>query len=301
MKSKANLSDWDIDKDLRKTSKDTILDKSKKLTIKIQPKNIAPKTFNRVAALKATKGNINYGMAFEEALISDRAMLVFLKNVWKVENHRLFEAQGSKGLTLPTIKFLRNTSKVKKLAHWLASANEIAFSRKVFNAGEKVIIETMIHEMCHQAVTKLSRTREADAHGPIWRNWMLMCGQSPDATYKGSMNEFLDPKKKEKQEKWQQAVVQVSKTLSKINDPKEGMACAFVENDGEIVNGFICCRASDRWAILLSPMAPLRWRLVPTNLLYEVSGEEALIVTTRNFKIAADKVRTAYGLSKLFT
>lgn len=66
----------------------------------------------------------------------------------------------------------------------------ISISRRLFNAPSPMVLSTLLHELCHAAVSLIDKEPKG-GHGPKWERWMKHCGLTPSRYSKYDDSEFL--------------------------------------------------------------------------------------------------------------
>lgn len=131
-------------------------------------------------------GNIRsaYKTLHDAAHHSDRvnkvAVGMFLKQFWKWANEEKFEGRLPKPAEF---KILREISgrQFRSRGLWYSRRRILAISPRLFYAPIELAAETIIHEMCHQAVTDLDKVHSMveQGHGIEWKTWMVRVGLNP--------------------------------------------------------------------------------------------------------------------------
>lgn len=154
----------------------------------------------RVPVTKAQQRLIQkYGIPFlfdAAKLGGDREKLRYMLAIWLTANRKHF---GS-GLKRP--RFVLTEPKTAgsmamngyTLGYWARQLRTMALSRRAFTAHEGIVLDVMLHEMAHQAVTDIDKQGDGgpDAHGPLWQAWMKKVGLPVDARKRPSdMRKFM--------------------------------------------------------------------------------------------------------------
>lgn len=102
--------------------------------------------------------------------------------LWKSYNTKYFSGK----LKFSGIEIQKNTKAVRRLGGYYLMSNVITLHPRLVNAGKEAIVETLLHEMCHQAVNLIDRKSNPgsyiEPHGVEWKRWMVKCGLKPMAT-----------------------------------------------------------------------------------------------------------------------
>lgn len=125
------------------------------------------------------------------------AQLKWLNEMWVKANHVLF---GNK-LTLPKIRRLKRVAvtSFRLRGMWYPAQKIIAISPNLFGASEEyIVLGTLVHEMCHQAVTDIDKVwnEPNKGHGPNWERWMHHCRLDPIRYSQYDNEAFFDDKTK---------------------------------------------------------------------------------------------------------
>jgi len=138
--------------------------------------------------LSFEKKNSFKELSYETAKKGDEdQMMLFIERRWNTHNAKHFEGK----LKRPTFQFKRSNAS----AHgtWWPSKQTLELNKGMFNTDEHHFDEVLLHEMCHQAVTEISKVSSKDegaqGHGPVWSKWMIHCGLKPEryANYEQSI------------------------------------------------------------------------------------------------------------------
>lgn len=126
--------------------------------------------------------------------------LGYIHDLWNTANHKLF---GGKLPEPAAIKMTRDAGeRTQGLGVWYPLKRILGFSPRLFIAPEHRVVETVIHEMCHQAVSEIDRVvdRSRGGHGPAWQAWMRKCGLDPNR-YASGQDDFLTQEEKDARQK----------------------------------------------------------------------------------------------------
>lgn len=196
----------------------------------------------------------------------------FMKRAWDYWNDHKFGGR----MEPPTFGFLRDTgAKLKKRGMWRYGGDplvrQISISPRLFNARFDVFAEIFLHEMCHQAVSEIDKTRERSnqGHGPLWAAWMRKCGLEANRYDRFDNIEYMTPQEREVVQKQRdlsetlkQGMVPNAHRPSELN--KEPVPAARVSPDGKVENGFL----------FFNPMAPKQTNFI-TDMQLKVGDHPA--------------------------
>lgn len=73
----------------------------------------------------------------------------------------------------------------------------------MFNGSQGYFVETMLHEMCHQAVSEIDQyddSKENGGHGSHWAHWMKKVGLNPLRYDKNRGITYMSPQEKEERD-----------------------------------------------------------------------------------------------------
>ena len=125
--------------------------------------------------------------------LNDAGKLKYLEGRWNKMNADFFQSQMNK----PRIKLLDREDLfglwesgllpgdyyVNGVRKTFRKGREptLSISKRVFNGEEGIVLTTLLHEMCHEAVSELSNIVELEqgGHGPEWQRWMRKVGLTP--------------------------------------------------------------------------------------------------------------------------
>ncbi len=110
---------------------------------------------------------------------SPLAQMMFFKELWIFLNTHKFAGR----MRMPVLNLMKDMGErsMRARGRWWAHNRKLEVSPRMFNGSQEFFVETVLHEMCHQAVSEIDRTIETDeqGHGPIWRRWMRHVGLNP--------------------------------------------------------------------------------------------------------------------------
>jgi predicted SprT family Zn-dependent metalloprotease len=206
--------------------------------------------------------------------------LSYIKAAWLEVNAK--SCQGK--LQMPYFRFLKNTgTSFRRRGHWIASKREMAFSPRLFNAGEEIALTVIVHEIAHQAVSEIDlvRDRTAQGHGHNWQTWMRHFGLTPSRYDQVDNLEYM-----EEHERAAEVKVRENLTKAKTSSEHKRMpyprdltpAYMFDARANTYTPGLVVCKhdqAGKRWVFIDSPHYTGRWIVVPPTLLFEMETEKA--------------------------
>lgn len=149
---------------------------------------------------KALYESVGDADAYEKACAgSDLQKLDYLHAVYRRANNAIFNDR----MRMPRVRFFKEqqANSFRKRGHWSPRDREIAIGRRLFNASEIHVLNTFVHEMCHQAVTDIDRTIDPNGgHGPNWIRWMKIAGIPPDRYDTTDQIEYMNEEERLKTE-----------------------------------------------------------------------------------------------------
>jgi predicted SprT family Zn-dependent metalloprotease len=209
----------------------------------------------------------------------ERYRKTFLHEAWKELNITKFGGR----LRMPYLQFMKmqGATSMRLRGVWSPRNRQLKISPRLFNASQNFFIETLLHEMCHQACYELSAmspeeaadNRKHKGHGRVWSAWMRKVGLNPlrydpneNSVY---MTEEERTEHEQKMEKWKQ---------TKKDAEEQGLWPARMQYGEQVVvrraegleKGIIVCttgKTTNRWAILplktveagVSPYSHFTW------------------------------------------
>lgn len=217
------------------------------------------------------------------------------KDLWPYFNQLYF----SNKLTKASWSFTRDTGeRFRVRASYWPGRNGFKFSTRLFIGPYETFRDTVIHEMCHQAVTLLDGLRAQtakEAHGPAWEKWMRHCG-IPAARFDKNANdvymteEEVDALNKKKEAKKEAEVNQVPFSIysarlpaaAKYFDPTKKMwftGMVVGKND----------QAGKRLMFITVPNSS-RWQVIPATWMFKVDQAESDRIVTQDMLRAANSI-----------
>lgn len=235
---------------------------------------------------------------------SPHSKLEYLKAVWTHTNKTFFD------MKLPTcfIRLSKDTGTgFRRRGAWFPTKRAIAISPRLFNGSEAQILTTLVHEMCHQAVTDLDRISERtnQGHGPTWEKWMRHCGLTPSRYSKYDNDSFMTQDEKEKKEllthRREKAKTEVVKAqMRPSNLQKYESAQWFDAKTNQWIKGIIACKhdqAGLRYAFTSDPNTS-SFNMIPATWLYQLPENEKQLYHTVGWEEAAGRIIAFYNRKK---
>lgn len=218
---------------------------------------------------------------------------MFMQFVWTRANDKLFDNK----LTMPNLGLMREMKNFRGLGYWREGKRELKITPRLFNATHAHIITTLVHEMCHQAVSEIDNVvdRTAGGHGPNWTAWMHKCGLDPHRYNKDDRTTFMsDSERLEAQRiltNRKNALENVEHR--KLSYPRALMPAQYHDAKNNVwVKGLIVRKhdqAGKRWCFISSPTSS-SWKVIPPDWFYEISEEEKPMYLAPEFIQAAQEI-----------
>lgn len=181
---------------------------------------------------------------------SRTAQMLFMKQLWIYLNETKFGGQ----MTIPKLELMKmqGTYSMRTLGRWWPTKDQLDMSPRLFNASQNFFVETFLHEMAHQAVTKIDKVRETvdGGHGPRWTNWMLKVGLNPSRYSKDDVTTYMTPK--ELQEHNQKKAEQQSIADKRAKNLKDLDLVTLIPREG--LPATVLWRGDPYNGVLLGPM-----------------------------------------------
>ncbi len=154
-----------------------------------------------------------YSKAFEQAKVTPTKQVPYLKKLWQFFNrekfgHKMVEPAILCSKIPPFPRMKSTTSGAYSQGYGARSASVIWINQRIFNAREHIFLETLVHEMCHQAVAEIDRNQLDGDHGPNWKSWMTRCGLKPLKYDLTDQIEYMDSK--------QAKILEIEKNAKKL-------------------------------------------------------------------------------------
>jgi hypothetical protein len=190
---------------------------------------------------------------------------------------------------------------------WKPGQRKLGVSARLFLANEAQVITTIVHEMCHQAVSEIDKVVNDGhgGHGPHWNSWMRKCGLTPSRYSQYDNETFMtDDERRESQQRKQNREIAkevAEKTGLRTLYPRRMTPAQYhdpVKN--QWFKGLIIDKndqAGKRWAFLTEPTSH-RWMAIPATWFYELPNTEHSKYLTEDFSKAASHI-LEYKMAKL--
>ena len=199
----------------------------------------------------------------------------------------------------------KNTSatRLQRFGAYFPRDNYITLHPRLVNAGEKAFLQTLLHEMCHQAVHQIDKpVGKYDVHGPIWKKWMIKCGLPTNATSTNPTETLMTAQEKEiyldKKQRIEKELKKAEKQDIKIRYPKENQPAKYYSpTDNTWYKGLIVCKhdmQGKRWAFIISDTSS-SWKTVPPEWFYELDPDENKKYSSASWIKSADDLRKYYN------
>jgi predicted SprT family Zn-dependent metalloprotease len=207
----------------------------------------------------------------------NRATVFYLK-MWHFFNTKHWSGHS---LKVPTFRYLKDMGTGFGVrAHYRPSANQLSFSRRLFNADYNDFINVFQHEMCHQAVHQIDvpkgfqyrvNGKKRDVHGENWQAWMRHCKLSPRRCDMNDNTVYMDEKEKKAHIEKKEAVKKAQAERQPLGWGflEDKVACFFNEKTKTWINGIVVCKhdnAGKRWVFADVYYGTHYWMIPPNNL-----------------------------------
>ena len=245
----------------------------------------APKTSRLVKEVETPVGSISkFGTKLLDTMFKDANggskvhKLRFMNALWDHLNKVKFEGK----MTIPSINLQKavKVDRMRRRGVWYQESRRLEMSPHIFNNADK-FYEIFLHEMCHQAVSEITRFRAREpnqGHGPIWQSWMVKVGLNPNRFDYGGNEQYMTEEQKATKA-IQKEVKQKAVAVEKHTYPAEGKVAKWLDaKTGAWHEGVIVCpndKAGKRWAFAKFPSFDVRanWSVIPSDWFYEVPVE----------------------------
>ena len=217
---------------------------------------------------------------------SKTVKIAYLKELWAILNEEKFAGQ----LKLPRLDLLKSMNiergRLRGLGVWIGGQRRLAINPNVFN-NEGQLYETLLHEMCHQAVseiTKLSYREEKQGHGPVWASWMVKVGLNPKRFDDTDIKEYMTPEQRKEYEAKEDRKNKALEEEVRITPSTGAIAKWFDKHKGIWTAGAIGLpndKAGKRWAFASPNDPPGRWMVIPANMFYAVDPITERMIRSR--------------------
>lgn len=227
--------------------------------------------------------------------------LYYLHYAYNKANEAIFGNQ----LNIPEI-YLMKTQKMQSFRGrgiWKAGRRQIGVSPRLFNAGEAHVLSTLIHEMCHQAVTEIDKVidRSQGGHGPNWVAWMQKTGIPPSRYDTTDHMEYMTDAEREHHDKVQDAKALALRGQTPIDYPKQYQPAMYYKTDHQTWVKGVVAGFDGKNLIFANNVNPSTWVLfknMATGRLYELPAEQKQAYSTLMWKTVADQVMTNVNKNK---
>lgn len=148
--------------------------KPSKVKVAVDPTPLKPVSPDNV---KTTHIDLSMEDKFKGAQAS-RMFKTFLREAWHHYNKKYFDGK----MELPNFKIDHHMDVATGTrGHWSPYKRQLMLAERVLLAPFPVFNEIFLHEMCHQAVTDVDKSRDLEngGHGPLWTKWMRHVGLEP--------------------------------------------------------------------------------------------------------------------------
>lgn len=111
----------------------------------------------------------------------------YITERWNYFNDVLFGA----AMRFPSTIVIENKKNMLGSWHW--GYRRMMVGRYQFMAtNDRELLNTLVHEMCHQYVDEVLHSRDPDAHGKEWMDTMVSVGLPPSAKFTGPKEVLMD-------------------------------------------------------------------------------------------------------------
>ena len=230
---------------------------------------------------------------FKTATFSGKVgQLRYLGEIWKEANTKFFDNQ----LRPCNIRIMKDMgTRFMRRGQWAPGKREIGMSPRLFKGKEYHVLTTMVHEMCHQAVSEIDYVRDDGnaGHGPHWTKWMTHCGLTPSRYSKYDNENFMTDEERDAHNRVKGNMQAARDTHKRIYNPRPMQPAQWLDpktnkwHKGLIV-GLHDLQAK-RWVFISQPRTD-SWKIIPTDYLYELPHEEHEQFLTPAFKEAAEHI-----------
>lgn len=246
-------------------------------------------------------GNHSY---WESTKHSDAAKKRFLQHAWHAANKTFFDGK----LVVPNLSFLKAMKNFRGLGYWRAHTRDLKVSPRLFHTTQARCLQTIVHEMCHQAVSEIDKVvdRSDGGHGHNWQMWMRKCGLTPSRYSQDDRTTFMSDKEKKELEVHRKAIeVKKAVEATKVSlCPGNNKPAQFFDPTSKVwIKGLIVCpndKAGKRWIFIDIPTYS-RWRIIPNNWFYELdTPEDKQKFTSFEFTDSARRIAGGLELKRLY-
>lgn len=260
--------------------------------------------------IEAPKGESKMEILYRRASkVDDSGKIKILAEMWKFYKDRFF---GSKMKPSGTIRFLKDTGiKFNRRGQYSPGKNQLAFSKRLFNAPFEKFREIILHEMCHQATHLISRSNVA--HGSVWKEWMVTVGLNPNRLDYDSNETYLVGKEKDAYKKMKEVEAQkeierekakasVAKKETRVYPRNDTPAKYFNPSTKEFVKGLIACpndKQGKRWCFIRYTHVG-NYQIVPSDWFYKMDPKDEKFYTDKGYLDSARELREKLAAKQSF-
>lgn len=228
------------------------------------------------------------------------AKLSYLNVIWFHANKVFFDSKLPK-ISIRLSKDMGDS--FRRRGAWFPTRGQIAISPRLFNGKEFQVLTTMVHEMCHQAVTQLDKIsdRSNGGHGFAWEAWMRKCGLTPSRYSKYDNESFMEQHEKEEHKLMQlrkeKAALDTSAKQMRHSSLYPGESAQYFDAKlNKWMKGAIACKhdlAGKRMAFIRDPLSS-SFGIIPSTWLYQVDEQERNTYQTDSWKNAVKRTAEYY-------
>jgi hypothetical protein len=227
--------------------------------------------------------------------------LYYLHLAYNKANQTIFDNR----LNIPTIYLMKTqkTSSFRGRGIWKPVKRQLGISPRLFNAGEAHVLNTLVHEMCHQAVIELDKYygREEGGHGRHWRAWMAKTGIPVSRYDMTDFTEYMTDDEKKTHTDRVTAVKNAKEGKTEIIWMHKGKPAMFFDPRTKAwEKGVIVGPTRGKLAFIKDP-SKSSWTLLPNKgkgWLYEMPDEERPKYETQVWKDAVERTLDSIETNK---
>lgn len=166
---------------------------------------------------------------FEKAQPSERFKMAYLSAAWHRANKSIFSGR----MAMPNLYLMKmqKTHNFRGRGVWKMGRRQLGISPRLFIAGEAHVLNTLVHEMCHQAVSEIDKVndRSEGGHGSNWVAWMRKAGIPPSRYDMTDATEYMSGHEKALKEKQDDAKADAFKGKQHQYSAHEGTVAQFYD------------------------------------------------------------------------
>ncbi len=184
-------------------------------------------------------------------------------------------------MTRPVLYLMKDMgTSFRGRGYWQPSRRKIGISPRLFLSNEEQVLTTLVHEMCHQAVSEIDRV-PTDNHGPHWNDWMRKCGLTPSRYSQYDNETYMTEGERAAHQK-----KLANREVAKETAVKEGMRRMYPRSlepaqyhdadSNKWIKGLIVGpndQAGKRWGVVVDPYSR-SWKVIPSDWFYELPPAE---------------------------